>query len=142
MLLFIFLFLYPYETIMQHEPTYGAPLKWDGFRETQSNRSWGSPHADEHVAIAEDEEQDVFLCDIVEVGALLIGEEQVGFPQAFEHLRVDGEGVRLEFGWEPKPGVVPPLPQEDVYPIILVKGRSFIINAIKNSTPWSDTLQK
>lgn len=56
----------------------------------------------------------------MEVGALLVGEEQVWFPKAFEHLGVHGEGVGLEFRGEPQSGIVPPLPQEDVHSVILI----------------------
>lgn len=56
---------------------------------------------------------------IVEVGALLIGEEQVGLPQTLEHLGVNGEGVRLEVLRQLQPRVVPALPQEDVDSVIL-----------------------
>lgn len=57
---------------------------------------YSSPHADKDVSVTEDEEEDVLLSDVVEVSALFVGEEQVGFPQAFEHLGVNGEGIRLE----------------------------------------------
>lgn len=34
--------------------------------------------------------------DVVEVGALLVGEEQVRFPETFEHLGINGERIGLE----------------------------------------------
>lgn len=52
-----------------------------------------SPHADEDISVPEDKEQDVLLSNVVKVGALFIGKEKIGFPQAFKHLRVNGERV-------------------------------------------------
>lgn len=46
----------------------------------------------------------------MEVGALLIGEEQVGLPEAFEHLGVHGQRVGLEVLRQFEPWVVPALP--------------------------------
>lgn len=77
------------------------------------------PHADEHVAVAEDEQQDVLLGHVVEVGVLLVGEEQIGFPQALEHFGVHRQRVGLEVCWQAQPRVVPALPQEDVHAVIL-----------------------
>lgn len=54
------------------------------------------PHANEHVAIAEDEQQDVFLRHVMEVGVLLVGKEQIGLPQTLEHFGVHRQRVRLE----------------------------------------------
>lgn len=55
----------------------------------------------------------------MEVGALLVGEEQVGLPEAFEHLGVHGQRVGLEVLRQPEPRVVPALPQEDVHAVVL-----------------------
>lgn len=55
----------------------------------------------------------------MEVGALLVGEEQVGLPETLEHPRVDREGVGLEVLRQLQPGVVPALAQEDVDPVVL-----------------------
>lgn len=77
------------------------------------------PHANENISIPEDEEEDVLLRDIMEVGALLVGKEQVGFPEAFEHFGVDCEGVGLEVLGETEPWVVPALPQENINAVIL-----------------------
>lgn len=55
----------------------------------------------------------------MEVGALLVGEEQVGLPQTLEHLGIDGERVGLEVLRQLQPRVVPALPQEDVDSVIL-----------------------
>lgn len=55
-----------------------------------------SPHADENVSITENEEQNILLGDVMKVGALLVGEEQVRFPETFEHLGIDSERVGLE----------------------------------------------
>ena len=50
-----------------------------------------SPHANEDVAVPKDEEQDVLLGDVVEVGILFIGKEKVGLPEALEHFGVHGQ---------------------------------------------------
>lgn len=55
----------------------------------------------------------------MEVGALLVGEEQVGLPQTLEHLGIDGERVGLEVLRQLQSRVVPALPQEDVDSVIL-----------------------
>lgn len=57
----------------------------------------------------------------MEVGALLVSEEQVGFPQTFEHLWIDGERIRLEVLRKLQPGVIPALPQKDVHSVILLE---------------------
>ncbi len=56
----------------------------------------------------------------MKVGALLVGKEQVGFPETFEHLWIDGERIRLEVLRKLQPWVVPTLPQEDVDSVILL----------------------
>lgn len=53
------------------------------------------PHTDEDVSVTEDEEEEVLLGNVVKVGALLVGEEQVRFPETFEHRGINGEGIRL-----------------------------------------------
>lgn len=60
----------------------------------------------------------------MKVGALLVSEEQVGFPETLEHLGVDGERVGLEVVGQLQPGVVPALPQEDVDSVILLRFKS------------------
>lgn len=85
----------------------------------KERKSKSLPHADEDVPITEDEKEDVLLGHIVEVGALLVGEEQVRLPQTLEHLGVDGEGVGFEVLRQLQPRVVPTLPQEDVDSVIL-----------------------
>lgn len=55
----------------------------------------------------------------MKVSALFVGKEKIGFPQAFEHLRVNRERVRLEILRKPESGVVPALSQEDVDAIVL-----------------------
>lgn len=54
------------------------------------------PHTDEDVPVTENEEQNVLLGDVMKVGALLVGEKQVRFPETFEHLWINGERIRLE----------------------------------------------
>lgn len=51
------------------------------------------PHTNENVSIPEYEQEDILLSDVMEVGTLLIGKEQVRFPQTFEHLGVDGQRI-------------------------------------------------
>lgn len=54
----------------------------------------------------------------MEVGTLLIGEEQVRFPDGVQHRRVQVQRVVgvLAVG---QPGVVPLLPQENVHSVVL-----------------------
>lgn len=47
------------------------------------------PHTDQDISIPEDKEQNVVLCDIVEVCVFLIGKEKVWFPQTLEHVGVN-----------------------------------------------------
>jgi len=79
------------------------------------------PYAVQHVAVLGDAQQLVVRGDLVEVGALLVGEEEVGLPDGFQHGRVQVQrlfGV-LAVG---QAGVVPLLPQEDVHPVVLGGG--------------------
>lgn len=80
------------------------------------------PHADEHVPVAEDEKQDVLLRHVVEVGVLLVGEEQIRLPQALEHFGIHRQRVRLEVCRQAQPRVVPALPQENVHAVVLDNG--------------------
>lgn len=79
------------------------------------------PHADEHVPVAEDEQQDVLLCHVMKVGVLLVGKEQIRLPQALEHFGVHRQRVGLEVCRQAQPRVVPALPQENVHTVILDK---------------------
>lgn len=81
----------------------------------------GSPDAVEDVPAAGDPQQLVVRGDLVEVGPLLIGEEQVGFPDGIQHGWVQVQGVIGVFVVG-QPGVVPLLPQEDVDPVVLQPG--------------------
>lgn len=47
------------------------------------------PHTDQDIPIPEDEEQNVVLCDIMEICIFLIGKEQIWFPQTLEHLGIN-----------------------------------------------------
>lgn len=85
-----------------------------------------SPHADEDISVPEDKEQDVLLSDVMKVSALFVGKEKIGFPQAFEHLRVNSKRVRLEVLRKPESGIVPALSQEDVDTIVLGNTRQNI----------------
>lgn len=61
--------------------------------QTHKKKSWNStnllPHTNQNISIPEYKQEDVLLGDVMEVGALLVGEEQVRFPQTFEHFGVD-----------------------------------------------------
>lgn len=54
------------------------------------------PHTDQDVSVPEDEEQNVVLRDVVEVGIFLVGKEKVGFPQALEHVGVHRQSLTFE----------------------------------------------
>lgn len=77
-----------------------------------------SPYAVEHVAVFGDAQQLVVGGDLVEVGPLLVGEEQVRFPDGVQHGGVEVQRVIgvLAVG---QPRVVPLLPQEDVHSVVL-----------------------
>lgn len=78
------------------------------------------PDAVENSSILEDPQQLVLGGDVVEIGAFLVGEEQVGFPNRVQHGRVQIQrGVWiLAVG---KARVVPLLTQEDVHSVVLEK---------------------
>lgn len=57
----------------------------------------------------------------MEVGALLVGEEQVRLPDGIQHGGVQVQRVVWVFVVG-QPGVVPLLPQEDVDPVVLQAG--------------------
>lgn len=77
-----------------------------------------SPNAVEHVAVFRDAQQLVVGGDLVEVGPLFVGEEQIRFPNGVQHGGVQVQRVVrvLAVG---KSGVVPLLPQEDVDSVVL-----------------------
>lgn len=77
-----------------------------------------SPDAVEDIAIAGDPQQFVVGGDLVEVGPLLIGKEQVRFPDGIQHGWVEVQRVVGVF-IVGQTGVIPLLPQEDVDPIVL-----------------------
>lgn len=54
------------------------------------------PHTDQDISIPEDKEQNVVLCDIVEVCVFLIGKEKVWFPQTLEHVGVNSQCLTLK----------------------------------------------
>lgn len=51
----------------------------------------GLPHADEDVSITEDEEQYVFLGNVVKICIFFIGEKQIWLPKALEHFRINSQ---------------------------------------------------
>lgn len=82
---------------------------------------WNSPDAIEDISVPGDPQQFVVCGNLVEVGPLLVGKEQVGFPDGIQHGWVQVQRVIwvLIVG---QPGVIPLLPQEDVDPIVLEPG--------------------
>lgn len=77
-----------------------------------------SPDAVEDIAIPGDSQQFVVRGDLVEVGPLLIGKEQVRLPDGIQHGWVKIQRVIRVF-IVGQTGVVPLLPQEDVDPVVL-----------------------
>lgn len=77
-----------------------------------------SPDAVEDRPVLEDPQQLVVCGDVVEVGSLLVGEEEVGLPYGVQHGRVQVKGGIWVFAIR-QPGVIPLLPQEDVHSVIL-----------------------
>lgn len=55
----------------------------------------------------------------MEVGVLLVGEEEVGLPQTLKHVGVHRQRVTLEVCGQAESRVIPPLTQEDVDPVVL-----------------------
>lgn len=105
-----------------HQPACTPPL---GLQATRSGgdiqRSHGvtrSPDGVQNVAVLEDPQELVVRGDFVEVGSLLVGEEQVRFPDGVQHGRVQVQGVVRILGIG-QPGVVPLLTEEDVDAVIL-----------------------
>ena len=76
------------------------------------------PYTVEHVAILGNPQQLIVRGDLVEVGALLIGEEQIRLPDGIQHRGIQVQGIIgvLAVG---QPRIVPLLPQEDVHPVVL-----------------------
>lgn len=76
------------------------------------------PDAVEDIAIPRDPQQFVVGGDLMKVGPLLIGKEQVRFPDGIQHGGVQVQRVIWVFivgqTW-----VIPLLPQEDVDPVVL-----------------------
>lgn len=61
--------------------------------DTQKHSTNPLPHTNQDVSIPEYKQEDILLSDVMEVGALLVGEEQVRFPQTFEHFRVHSQRI-------------------------------------------------
>lgn len=91
--------------------------------DTQKHPTNPLPHANQDVSIPEYKQEDILLSDIMEVGALLVGKEQVRFPQTFEHFRVHSQRIWLEVRRKLQSGVVPALPQKDVHSVVLWNNR-------------------
>lgn len=80
--------------------------------------SRASPDTVEDGSVLEDAQQLVVCGHVVEVGALLVGKEQVRFPYGVQHGWVQVERGIWVFTVR-QPRVIPLLPQEDVHPVIL-----------------------
>lgn len=80
-----------------------------------------SPNAVEDIPVPGDPQQFVVCGDLMEVGPLLIGKEQVRFPDGVQHGWVQVQRVIGVF-IVGQPGVIPLLPQEDVDPVVLQPG--------------------
>lgn len=76
------------------------------------------PDAVEDSSVLEDAQQLVVCGDVVEVGSLLVGKEEVRLPYGVQHGRIQVERGIWVFTVR-QPGVVPLLPQEDVHPVVL-----------------------
>lgn len=72
--------------------------KAEGLREliNKNDKGVSIPHTDQDISISEDEEQNVVLCNIMEIGVLLIGKEKVWFPQTLEHVWVNSQCITLK----------------------------------------------
>lgn len=77
----------------------------------------------------------------MEVRPLLVGKEQVRFPDGIQHGRVQVQRVVrvLVVG---QPGVVPLLPQEDVDPIVLQPGDKEVGSALGRPSAFSQGAPK
>jgi len=80
------------------------------------------PDAEQNASVLEDAQQLVVGGDPVEVGALLVGEEQIGLPDGVQHGGVQVQGVVRVLAVR-QPRVVPLLPQEEIEPVVLRKVR-------------------
>lgn len=96
---------------------WGKALSEDGGGEPAGN----SPDAVQHVSVPGDPQQFVVCGDLVEVGPLLVGKEQVRFPDGVQHGWVQVQRVIWVFVVG-QPGVIPLLSQEDVDPVVLQPG--------------------
>lgn len=77
-----------------------------------------SPYAIQHVPIFRDPQQLVVSGNLMEIGTLFIGKEQIWLPNGVQHGGVEVEGVIRVFTVS-QSGVIPLLPQENIHPVIL-----------------------
>lgn len=82
-----------------------------------------SPDGVQNVAVLEYPQQLVVRRDLVEVGSLLVGKEQVRLPDGVQHRRVQVQGVIWVLGVG-ESGVVPLLTKEDVDAVVLQTHRN------------------
>lgn len=78
----------------------------------------GSPDTVEHFAILWNSKQFVVSGDIVEIGTLLVGKEQIWFPNGVQHRWVQVQGIIRVFA-VCQPWVIPLLSQKNVHSVIL-----------------------
>lgn len=76
------------------------------------------PYRVQNVPILEYPEQFVVCRDLMKVGSLLIGKEQIRFPDGVQHRWVQIQRVIWVFGIS-EPGIVPLLTEEDVHTVVL-----------------------
>lgn len=84
-----------------------------------------SPDAVKHVSVLEYPKQLVVRRDLVKVGALFIGKEQVGFPNGVQHGGVEVQRV-IWILLIRQSRVVPLLPQKYVEPVVLRTRATFL----------------
>ncbi len=74
------------------------------------------PEGVEDSSIAEDANEAVFHCDIMQEGALGVWDEGVGDPEQRHKASVHTDAL---ISWEYKPGITPPLTEEDSCRVVL-----------------------
>lgn len=88
------------------------------------------PNAIQHTPISENAQELVVCSDLMEVGSLLIGKEQVWLPDGVQH---GGVQIKRVIGVFPisQAGVIPVLPQKDIDPIILKEPTEAVMGGAK-----------
>lgn len=88
------------------------------------------PNAIQHTPISENAQKLVVCSDLVEVGSLLIGKEQIWLPDGVQH---GGVQIKRVIGVFPisQAGVIPVLLQKDIDPIILKEPTEAVMGGAK-----------